>query len=257
MVRVAIVGATGKMGTTATAALAAAGDVALTVLVARRAPQSDAAPWRRILEDVPPDDVDLVVDLSVADVARETLAWVCAHGKDAVVGTSGLTDDDLELAGKAAQGRSRILVVPNFSIGAVLCQRFAGEASAYFESAEVVETHHDDKHDAPSGTSIATAKRIAAARRDAGLDVLDDRTERQTIDGSRGAIGDGGVRIHAVRLVGMLARQEVHFGGPGEGLVVRHDSYDYECFMGGLLLSVRRIDRVAGVEVGLERVLDR
>jgi 4-hydroxy-tetrahydrodipicolinate reductase len=256
MLRVAIVGATGRMGTVATATLAGAPDVDLRALVARRDPHSDAAPWRSSLAEVPPSDVDVVVDLSVADVARATLAWVCEHGKDAIIGTSGLSDADLEPAA-TSKGPSRILVVPNFSIGAVLCQRFAAEAAGYFESVEVVEVHHDDKHDAPSGTSIATARRIAAARKEAGLAELVDRTQRATLEGSRGALGEGGVRIHSVRMTGLLAHQEVHFGGPGEGLVVRHDSYDYSCFMGGLLLCLRRLDRVKGLEVGLEQVLDR
>src|SRR5579862_5618213 len=113
MARVVIVGATGRMGVAATATLAEADDVTLAALVSRRAPATDAAPWRASLEDVAPEDVDVVVDLSVADVARDSLAWVCRHGKDAVVGTSGLTDDDLEVAQKASDGRSRILVVPN------------------------------------------------------------------------------------------------------------------------------------------------
>jgi 4-hydroxy-tetrahydrodipicolinate reductase len=257
MARVAIVGATGRMGVEATATLAAADDMTLVALVARRDPGTDAAPWRKSLDDVAPTDVDVVVDLSVADVARTTLAWASEHSIDAVIGTSGLSDADLETAATSAHGRSRILVVPNFSIGAVLCQRFSAQAAAYFPSVEIVEAHHDDKHDAPSGTSIATAKGIARSRGTAGQDDLVDTTKRATLDGARGAIGAGGVRIHALRLTGLLAHQEVHFGGPGEGLVVRHDSYDYSCFMGGLLLCLRRLDRITGVEVGLECVLDQ
>jgi 4-hydroxy-tetrahydrodipicolinate reductase len=257
MARVAIVGATGRMGRAATATFAAAPDVTLRALVARSDPHSDAAPWLSGIDQLAPADVDVVVDLSIAEVARASIAWACEHGVDAIVGTSGLTDADLEEAAIHAKGRSRVLVVPNFSIGAVLCQRFAAEAAPYFESVEVLEAHHDDKVDAPSGTSIATARRIAEARREAALGELADATKRMTIEGSRGAIGAGGVRIHAMRLTGLLAHQEVHFGAPGEGLVVRHDSYDYSCFMGGLLLCVRRLDRITGVEVGLERVLDR
>jgi 4-hydroxy-tetrahydrodipicolinate reductase len=256
MARVAIVGATGRMGTAATATLSAADDMTLVALVARRDPGSDAAPWKTSLADVEPAEVDVVVDLSVAEVARATLVWACEHGKDAVIGTSGLTDADLDQAVASGSG-SRVLVVPNFSIGAVLCQRFAEQAATYFPSVEVLEAHHDDKVDAPSGTSIATAKRIAAARALAGLDEFVDQTQRATLDGARGAIGAGGVRIHSMRLTGLLAHQEVHFGGSGEGLVLRHDSYDYTCFMGGLLLSLRRLDRVTGVEVGLECVLDQ
>jgi 4-hydroxy-tetrahydrodipicolinate reductase len=254
--RVAVVGATGKMGTIATATLLGADDVELRALVSRHRPTDEVAPWHAELAQVPPDEVDLVVDLSVADVAARSIAWACEHRKDAVVGTSGLADDLLaELAGAASQ-RARVLVVPNFSIGAVLCQRFAAEAAPYFRSVEVIELHHDEKRDAPSGTSIATARAIAAARRSAGVDDVADPTTSMRFAGARGAEVDGGVRVHSVRLAGLLAHQEVHFGAPGEGLVVRHDSYDRSSFMAGLLLAVRRIDRIAGLEVGLERVLD-
>ena len=223
------------MGALAAATLADAHDLSLAALVdPRPLAATDGAVWAASVEDLEPDAVDVLVDLTRPEVARRTLAWVTEHGKDAVVGTSGLREADLDAA-RAAAGTSRILVVPNFSIGAVLLQRFAVAAAAHFERVEVIELHHDKKRDAPSGTSIATATALAAARRAAGLGDLDDPTEHETLPGSRGAAGPGGVRVHSVRLPGLLAHQEVLFGGPGEGLVLRHDSYDRESFMGGLL----------------------
>jgi 4-hydroxy-tetrahydrodipicolinate reductase len=213
--------------------------------------------WADDLEHLDPDTVDVVVDLSRTDVARRTLAWVLANHKDAVIGTSGLGDDDLETAAQGVgPAGSRILVVPNFSIGAILLQRFATAAAPYFTSVEIVELHHDEKRDAPSGTSIATARALAAARRANGLGDTVDQTSTATLEGARGAMGPGGIRIHSVRLPGLLAHQEVLLGAPGEGMVLRHDTYDRSSFMAGLLLAVRRVDAVEGLVVGLDAVLD-
>lgn len=258
MRRVGVVGAAGKMGTEAAVAIAEADDLELTALVdpTRGAVHASAA-WASSLDEVDPTSVDLIVDLSVADVARRTLAWVVAHDKDAVVGTSGLTEADINDVRVAAAGhRSRILIVPNFSIGAVLVQRFAALAAPHFESVEIVELHHDQKRDAPSATSIATAGSVAAARAAHGLAAPKDPTESSTIEGARGAVGPGGVHLHSVRLPGLLAHQEVLFGGPGEGLVLRHDTFSRASFMVGLLTAVRGIDAVNGVDVGLHAVLD-
>ena len=183
--------------------------------------------------------------------------WAAATGTDAVVGTSGLTDADLAVAGAAANTGARILVVPNFSIGAVLAQRFAAQAAAHFESVEIVELHHDAKRDAPSGTSIATARSIAAARDAAGMGRAARPTRRSRRSRARAArCGPGGVQRPQRAAPGLLAHQEVRFGAPGEGLVIRHDTYDRASFMAGLVLAIRRIDRVEGVAVGLEAVLD-
>jgi 4-hydroxy-tetrahydrodipicolinate reductase len=253
---VGVVGAAGKMGTAAIAAIRSAGDLELTAIVTRDGGlRLDGAARSASVEELDPGAVDVLVDLTVAEVARRTIAWACEHGTDAVIGTSGLTDGDLAEAASAARA-SRILVVPNFSIGAVLLTRFAVQAAGYFDSVEIIELHHDRKRDAPSGTSIATASALAAARRARGMPDLSDPTVSLTIPGSRGAAGPGGVRVHSVRLPGLLAHQEVHFGSPGEGLVLRHDSYDRASFMPGLVLALRRIDRIAGVQVGLEHVLD-
>jgi 4-hydroxy-tetrahydrodipicolinate reductase len=244
------------MGTRATAAIAAADDLTLTALVGPHPAEGvPGAVWATSLASLDPGLVDVVVDLTRPEVARETLRWVVANGKDAVVGTSGLTDEDLEACRKEV-GSSRVLVVPNFSIGAVLLQRFAAQAAPHFANVEVIELHHDQKRDAPSGTAVATAGTLADARAAAGLGEVADPTQTETIAHARGARGPGGVHVHAVRLPGLLAHQEVLFGSPGEGLTLRHDTYDRDAFMGGLVLAVRRVDRVVGVAVGLEHVLD-
>lgn len=250
-----VVGAAGKMGTAAIAAIRAADDLQLSAVVTRDdTVVLDGAVRSPSIEALDAGLVDVLVDLTVADVARRTIAWACEHGVDAVIGTSGLTDEDLQRAARAA-GTTRILVVPNFSIGAVLLVRFAAQAAGYFDSVEVIELHHDQKRDAPSGTSIATARALAEARAACGMPDVADPTQTESIPGSRGAAGPGGVRVHSVRLPGLLAHEEVHFGSPGEGLVLRHDSYDRSSFMHGLVLALRRIDRVAGLQVGLEHVL--
>jgi len=244
------------MGALAATAIAGADDLSLTALVGpHRGTGPAGATWVASIDELDPGLVDVVVDFTRADVARRTLAWVVEHRKDAVVGTSGLSDEDLAVATVDATG-SRILVVPNFSIGAVLLQRFAAAASAHFESVEVVELHHDAKRDAPSGTSLATSAAIAASRAAAGLGDVVDRTEHVTVEGARGAHGPGGVRVHSVRLPGLVAHQEVLFGSAGEGLTLRHDVFDRVSYMAGLLLAVRRLDRVEGLRVGLECVLD-
>jgi 4-hydroxy-tetrahydrodipicolinate reductase len=254
--RVGVIGAAGKMGSLAAAAIAAAPDLTLTACVGpREGAPVDGAVWATSIGALDPVLVDLVVDLTRADVARETLAWVAKHGKDAVVGTSGLTEEDLEAA-RAVAGGARILVVPNFSVGAVLLQRFCAEAAAHFDAVEVVELHHAEKRDAPSGTAIATSRAIADARRAAGRPDVVDPNELETLGAARGAEGPGGVRVHSIRLPGLVAHQVVLFGSPGEGLMLRHDVTDRASYMAGLLLAVRGIDRVHGVQVGLERVLD-
>jgi len=246
------------MGAEAVSTILAADDLELAAVV----DPSDVAGASGVVHvgaigELDADLVDVVVDFTIADVARETIAWVARNAKDAVVGTSGLTDEDLEAARAACSGGpSRILVVPNFSIGAVLVQRFAVQAAPYFASVEVIELHHAAKKDAPSGTSIAITEALADARSRHGLGEPHDPTESTTIPGARGATGPGGIHVHSVRLPGLLAHQEVIFGGPGEGLTLRHDTYDRSSFMEGLLLALRGLSSITGVVRGLESVLD-
>jgi 4-hydroxy-tetrahydrodipicolinate reductase len=193
---------------------------------------------------------EVVVDFTVADAARENLPRLAAWGMHAVVGTSGLGEDDVE-ALRRAFTRSNCLVAPNFAIGAVLMMRFAELAAPFFESAEVIELHHDQKIDAPSGTAVATAGRMAAA----SATWAPDPTRQQSLEGARGGAGPAGIRVHSVRLRGLVAHQEVLLGTTAQLLTLRHDSYDRTSFMPGVLLAAKRVADHPGVTVGLDAYL--
>jgi 4-hydroxy-tetrahydrodipicolinate reductase len=196
---------------------------------------------------------DAVLDFTHPGVVMDNLRWCVDHGLDVVVGTSGFGDDRLAQV-RAWSGPSRVLIVPNFSVGAVLMMRFAAQAAKFFESAEVIELHHAAKMDAPSGTSLRTAQLIADARKDAGLGAPPDATTSQ-VDGARGATVDT-VHVHSVRVSGLVAHQEVLFGGHGETLTIRHDSLDRASFMPGVLLALRGVGQLPpGVTLGLESLL--
>jgi 4-hydroxy-tetrahydrodipicolinate reductase len=199
---------------------------------------------------------DVVVDFTRPDVVMENLQFCIGHGIHAVVGTTGFDDARLAtLRGWLADSPGTgVLVAPNFSIGALLMMRFAAAAAPWFESVEVVEMHHPDKADAPSGTARRTAELVAAARRDAGLGPVPDATST-ALPGARGAEVDG-VHVHAVRARGFVAHQEVVLGGPGETLTIRHDSMDRASFTPGVLLAVRAIADRPGLTIGLEDLLD-
>lgn len=201
-------------------------------------------------------DAQVVVDFTQPDVVMDNLRWCVGNGVHAVVGTTGFDDARLAtLRGWLADAPEvGVLIAPNFSVGAVLMMRFATQAARFFDSVEVVELHHPNKVDAPSGTARRTAELIASARADAGVDRSPDATT-SALDGARGADVDG-VRVHAVRLQGLVAHQEVLLGGHGEALTVRHDSFDRVSFMPGVLLGVRRVPATPGLTVGLERFLD-
>lgn len=195
---------------------------------------------------------DVVVDFTVAEVARTSVPWMALHGIHAVVGTTGLTDHDLDAFREAfGNGGANCLVAPNFAVSAVLMMRFAEIAAPFFDTAEVIEYHHDGKVDAPSGTAAETARRIAAASEH----WAPDRTTRETLPGSRGGAGPAGVRLHAVRMRGMVAHQEVLLGTLGQTLTIRQDSYDRASFMPGVLLACKRIADHPGLTVGLDPYL--
>jgi 4-hydroxy-tetrahydrodipicolinate reductase len=193
---------------------------------------------------------EVVVDFTVASAARENVPRVADLGLHAVIGTTGLTDDDLETFGRLFTS-SNCLVAANFAISAVLMMRFAELAAPFFDTAEIVEYHHNAKIDAPSGTAIATAERIAAA----SSDWAPDPTQKEVLPGARGGEGPGGVRIHGVRMQGMLAHQEVILGAEGQTLILRQDSYDRSSFMPGVLLAVKRIADHPGLTLGLDSIL--
>jgi 4-hydroxy-tetrahydrodipicolinate reductase len=199
-------------------------------------------------------DAEVAVDFTHPDVVLEDLRWAVEHAVDMVVGTTGLTDDELEeirtlLAADTSE--SNVIVAPNFAIGAVLMQRFAAEAARFFPALEVIELHHDGKGDAPSGTALATVRRIAGERTG---EVRGPATE--SIPGARGADVEG-IRIHSVRLPGLVAHQEVILGAPGQTLTIRHDSMDRASFMPGVLLAVKAVGSRPGLTLGLEPLLEQ
>jgi 4-hydroxy-tetrahydrodipicolinate reductase len=241
---VAVVGARGRMGAQACRAVTAADGLDLVAEIGRGDPLDAAL------------GADVLVDLTVPSSVLANVEWALAHGLHVVTGTTGWTDERLDQVRgwQAAAPHLGVLVATNFGLGAVLVMQFAKQAAKYFESVEVVELHHPGKVDAPSGSAIRTAQLIAAARAEAGLGPSPDATE-QELPGARGAVVDG-VHVHAVRMRGMTASQEVVLGGPGETLTLRDDTYDRAAYMPGLLLGVRTVADHPGVTVGLEHYLD-
>ena len=233
------------MGSAACAAVEAADDLELVA----RLGSADPLP---VLTDA---EVEVAVDLTRPDAVMDNLRFCIENGIHAVVGTSGFDDERLaRLRGLLADAPGvGVLVAPNFAVGAVLMMRFAEQAARFFESVEIVELHHPDKADAPSGTARRTAELVAAARRDAGLGPMPDATAT-ALDGARGA-RVGGVPVHSVRARGLVAHQEVILGTTGETLTIRHDSYDRESFMPGVLLGIREVGSRPGLTVGLDALL--
>ena len=256
-IRAAVCGAAGKMGATTCGALHAADGIDLVGAV-------DPAHAGRLLSEIVPgspdigvvaavDDLDapdVIVDFTHLDAARSNLEWAAEAGVHAVVGTSGFGDDDHERLA-ASFVNSNCLIVPNFAIGAVLMMRFAEMAAPFFDTAEVIELHHDNKVDAPSGTAMSTVERMA----DASDSWADDPTRTETLPHARGAEGPAGIRVHSVRMRGMVAHQEVMLGAEGQTLSIRHDSYDRTSFMPGVVLAVRGVADLTGLTVGLDALL--
>jgi 4-hydroxy-tetrahydrodipicolinate reductase len=242
--RVGVFGAKGKVGATMVAAVEAAEDLTFTVGV-------DAGDPPSLLTD---SKTEVVIDFTHPDVVMDNLKFLIDNGIHAVVGTTGFTDERLsQVKGWLDDNPTvAVLIAPNFAIGAVLSMHFAKQAARFFESAEVIELHHPQKADAPSGTAARTAKLIAEARK--GLPPNPDATSTG-IDGARGADVDG-IPVHSVRLAGLVAHQEVLFGTKGETLTIRHDSLDRTSFVPGVLLGVRHIREHPGLTVGLEPFLD-
>jgi 4-hydroxy-tetrahydrodipicolinate reductase len=261
--RVAVFGAGGRMG--AEVCRAVADDPELE-LVAAVDPHHAGIDLRQVAGvDVPGVLVEptgealaragaeVAVDFTQVDAARANLQWCAAHAVHAVVGTTGFTQEDLAEMGRLfpTGGPANCFVAPNFAIGAVLMIRFAELAAPWFETAEIIELHHDGKVDAPSGTAALTASRMAAASADWGR----DPTRTESLSGVRGGEGPAGIRVHSVRLRGLVAHQEVLLGTTGQSLTIRHDSYDRRSFMPGVLLAIKAIPRRPGLTVGLDQLL--
>ncbi|MDG4808430.1 4-hydroxy-tetrahydrodipicolinate reductase [Micromonospora sp. WMMD1120] len=242
-VRVGVFGARGRMGIEVCKAVESADDLVLTASIDQGDDRSGVA-------------ADVVVDFTTPSVVMDNLEWCIDQGISAVVGTTGFTEQRLEQvrAWLARRPEVGVVIAPNFGIGAVLMMQFAARAARHFESVEIIEQHHPRKLDAPSGTATHTARQIARARAEAGLGPVPDATTDE-VPGARGADIDG-VRVHAVRATGLVAHQEVLFGGTGETLTIRHDSYDRVSFMPGVLLAVRAVGDRPGLTVGLDALLD-
>lgn len=246
-VRVAVIGAAGRMGSTVCQAVTDAPDMELV----GRFDVGDE------LGDL--GGADVVVEFSVPDASLANVLHCLSQGAGVVVGTTGWDEERLAQVREAlhdpSSGRQLgVLIAPNFAIGALLMMSFAAQAARFYESVEVIELHHPDKVDAPSGTAARTARLIAQAREEAGLGPVPDATT-QDPGGARGADVDG-IRVHAVRQRGLVAHQEVLFGAEGEGLTIRHDSYDRVSFMPGVLAGIRGVREHPGLTVGLEHYLD-
>jgi 4-hydroxy-tetrahydrodipicolinate reductase len=244
--KVAVLGAQGRMGAEAVKAVTAAEDLDLVAALGR----GDS------LQDVLDAGATHVVDLTVPASTEKNVRFAVENGLHAVVGTTGWDEDRRAalsglLAGHPDTG---VLIAPNFALGSVLASAFAAKAARYFESVEIIELHHPDKVDAPSGTAVRTAQLVSAARAAAGVPAGPDATEH-SLEGARGADVDG-VRVHSVRLRGLVAHQEVLLGGPGEQLTIRHDSYDRASFMPGVLLGLRSVAAHPGLTYGLDDYLD-
>ncbi|HEY3293221.1 MAG TPA: 4-hydroxy-tetrahydrodipicolinate reductase [Candidatus Nanopelagicaceae bacterium] len=244
-IKVGVLGAKGRMGQEVMKAVNEAPDLELVA----------ALDLGDSLDQLVSNKAEVVVDFTTPDSVMANLEFVVNAGIHAVVGTTGFDDERLAKVQTFAAKRSEvgILIAPNFGLGAVLMMEFSKQAAKYFESVEIIELHHPNKVDAPSGTSTRTAELISNARAQAGLASMPDATKTGLV-GARGAVV-GDVHVHSVRLRGLLAHQEVLFGGPGETLSIRHDSLDRLGFMPGVLLGIREVGRHPGITYGLEGFL--
>ena len=244
-IKVGVLGAKGRVGQTIVAAVNESDDLEL---VAEVGVDDDLS----LLVD---NGAQVVVDFTTPNAVMGNLEFCINNGISAVVGTTGFDDARLEQVRTWLEGKDNVgvLIAPNFAISAVLTMVFSKQAARFFESAEVIELHHPNKLDAPSGTAIHTAQGIAAARKEAGMDAQPDATE-QALEGSRGASVDG-IPVHAVRMSGMVAHEQVIFGTQGQTLTIKQDSYDRNSFAPGVLVGVRNIAQHPGLVVGLEHYL--
>ncbi len=244
MIKVAVIGARGRMGSEVVKAVNEAKDLELVA-------QLDLGDS---LDALLASGAVVAVDFTTPDSVMANLEFLISHNINAVVGTTGFDDARIaKIKSLLASSKSGVLIAPNFAIGAVLMMEFATKAAKYFESAEIIELHHPNKVDAPSGTAARTAELMSASRKEAGLPVMPDATTT-SLDGARGAtVGD--IPVHSVRVRGLVAHQEVLLGGIGETLSIRHDSIDRVGFMPGVLLGVRKVVTHPGLTFGLENFM--
>jgi 4-hydroxy-tetrahydrodipicolinate reductase len=265
MIRVGVFGAGGRMGAEVCRAIAAVPDMELVaavdpLLAGRPLAEVAGLPGSAlVIADDPQVMVEgraeVAVDFTIAASALENIRWCLGHGVHIVVGTTGISSDDLESVVKRSDAGSHVFYAPNFAIGAVMMMRFSRLAASWLPDAEVIELHHASKRDSPSGTSLATVGEILAGRAEARVEpVGPPASPVEILPGARGA-ERGGVHVHSVRLPGLVAHQEVIFGGPGQTLTIRHDTTDRIAFMPGVLLAVREIANHPGLTIGLQTLL--
>lgn len=242
-IKVGVLGAKGRMGATVCEAISNSQDCELVAAL-------DLGDELSVLIS---NGAQVVVDFTTPDSVEANLKFLAENNIHAVVGTTGFDANKLsEVEKQFAAGSANVVIAPNFGLAAVLMMQFAAKAAPHFESVEIIELHHPRKADAPSGTARRTAEMIADAR--AGMEAMPDATS-DVLPGARGA-NVSGIPVHSIRLQGLVAHQEVVFGGPGESLTIRHDSYDRESFMPGVLLAVRKVSQSPGLTYGLEHLLD-
>lgn len=255
MIQVGVFGAGGRMGATVCEAVASDPDLNLVAAVDPYGVGASAGGVVAVADRQAVVDAgaEVVVDFTIAEAARDNLVWLAEQRVHAVVGTTGFTDGDLERFQAAFDAAERACIIaPNFAISAVLMMRFAELAAPYFDTAEVIELHHDAKIDAPSGTARLTVEKMAAASNA----WAPDPTEHEMLEGVRGAEGPAGIRVHAVRMRGMVAHHEVILGAEGQTLTIRQDSTDRSSFMPGVLAAVKAAPDRSGVIIGLDTLLD-
>jgi len=259
-IRVGVFGAGGRMGVTVCQAVASDSELELVAAVDPFHAGLDIGQVAKIegldiqvsssAEALLRAEADVAIDFTHIDAARENLRYLAENGIHAVIGTTGFSAEDYDEA-EGLFTKSNCLIAPNFAIGAVLMMRFAEIAAPFFESAEIIELHHDMKVDAPSGTAVMTAQRMAAASNAWSP----DPTEQQILPGARGGKGPAGIPVHSVRLRGLVAHQEVLLGTTGQTLTIRHDTTDRSSFMPGVLMAVKAIGKSPGVTIGLDKLL--
>ena len=263
MIRIGVLGAAGRMGQQVALAVEDDPELALVAAIDPAGGGQKIGPLigrpdngvtiSEELDTVLQAEAEVVVDFTQPATVMENIGWAIDHAIHIVVGTTGITAENLgeiEYALDKEGGESNVIVAPNFAIGAVLMQQFAAEAARFFPAVEIIELHHDGKLDAPSGTALDTAMRLTKARGEAWAG-----PDAESMSGVRGGDLDG-IRVHSVRLPGLVAHQEIIFGGPGQTLTIRHDSLDRGSFMPGVLLAIKEIHRFPGLTVGLEPLLE-
>jgi 4-hydroxy-tetrahydrodipicolinate reductase len=255
MKRVVIVGGAGRMGQALAIGLGAMADFKVVSLIDVREPTSlHGATYAKSLSDNEGLGVDVVVDFSSPESVVTSSIWCATNKVGLVIGTTGLSAEQRSAVDEAST-KTGVVIASNFAIGAVLAERFAAMAAPYFERVEIIELHHDKKADAPSGTSLAAARAIGEARTKAGLAAMVDPTTHESVAGARGADAGEGIKVHSVRLPGLVSHQEILFAGAGEGLTIRHDSYDRTSFVQGVALAARAVGATPKLTIGIDSLI--